>query len=207
LIGLSQGQSGAITSISKSYAAGNITTTANNISFTGGLLGHGTNTTISESWASGSVHAKGMSTGKAAARIFGYPTGNIGADNYAMDVMYLETWDAYRYGTVTVVMPTPTSNATGPHGADATPGTAAIAPWRLGNADFWTSTTSGPGFNSVQVPAHYTWSMSGVARGYPKLLYAGAVRIKKGRIHSGLLKNPCLSITRHTLGYCSTEQQ
>jgi hypothetical protein len=98
--------------------------------------------------------------------------------------MYLEKWDVYRNPSSTQIHPvTATPNAAGPDGENAAPGTAS---GNLGNADFWTSTISGPGFNSVQVPlddrgtpedtsddidAHYAWNMNGIARGYPRLAW------------------------------------
>ena len=71
-----------------------------------------------------------------------------------MSYMYLETRTAYHNGTPSQY--TPTSDATGPDGANALPGV-------LGTAAFWQSTM---GFGTV-------WSMTSVARGYPKLANVG----------------------------------
>jgi hypothetical protein len=287
LIGMSAGHDGASNRISKSYATGNITTTANRNSYTGGLLGYGTCTTVSESWASGSVHAGGSlsnsdkiyagglvsvlaadskiensyalgdvladhpysggtvyagglvgyidsdldagygvyfsfakgsvtaqnnynssteyvyagglvghrgsgdiqhcvalgdtvivkspnTTNRRAARVYGYPASSIGTANYGFTWMSVEIHNKYRNGTVTEGAVS--SDLAGPHGMNSNAGTGADA---LGNKNFWTSTTAGPGFNSVQVPAegdvpaHYAWNMNGVARGYPKLENVG----------------------------------
>jgi hypothetical protein len=259
LIGYIYAGSGANNSIEKSYATGNITTAASYASSTGGLTGYTDNTTIKESWASGSVRAggrpgitlgidsggltgdltgnskiencyalgdvfadnpysaavvyvgglvgylnsttsgvyysfaggsataqtnsgsgvyagglvgyrasgdiqrcaalgetvtaRGSSSNKAATRVYGYAVSSIGMGNYALNVMYLETWNTYRNGTANPL--TPTSDAAGPDGADAAPGT-------LGTATFWTTTMD---FNTC------VWNMSGVARGYPKLAW------------------------------------
>jgi hypothetical protein len=150
------GSLGSTTSgVYRSFARGSVTAQTNSVSavYAGGLVGQRVSGDIENCVALGeTVTAKGSGT-KAAARIYGYPAGDIGENNHALDVMYLETWDAYRNGTATPVMPT--SDPAGPHGADAGSGT-------LGTAGFWTGTM---GFSTS------VWNMSGVARGYPRLAW------------------------------------
>ncbi|MDR2662245.1 MAG: hypothetical protein LBC31_04530, partial [Treponema sp.] len=146
-----------------SFAGGSVTAQTASTSgvYAGGIVGYREAGAIEHCVARGeTITAKGTNADRTAARIFAYPavafsdSNGSSSGNYALSVMYLETWNKYRYGTPTEV--TLTSDSTGPHGENATAGT-------LRTADFWTSTM---GFDSA-------WSMSGVARGYPKLANVG----------------------------------
>jgi hypothetical protein len=162
------GESISTDGVYRSFARGSVTAQTNNSNspiYAGGLIGALHYGSMENCAALGeTMTAKGSnSTYKAAARIYGSPATDIGVNNRALDVMYLETWNAYRYGMVTPVTPIP--NATGPHGADAVPGMGSGA---LGTAAFWTTTM---GFNSSTDSPAGTWNMSGVARGYPRLAW------------------------------------
>jgi hypothetical protein len=129
--------------------------------YAGGLVGRREYGDIQHCAALGeTVIAKSTGT-RRAARIYGDPTGNIGEGNFALSVMKLGSYGAY-YDPLT---PAPVSDDSTdpentPNGKKAEPGTGSGA---LSNANFWPTIM---GFGSE-------WSMSGIARGYPKLANVG----------------------------------
>jgi hypothetical protein len=152
-----------------SFARGSVTaqTASGSGVYAGGIVGYRDAGAIEHCVARGeTITAKGTNTNRTAARIFAYPdiafsdTNGSSSDNYALNVMYLEAWDAYRYGTIPSVTRTP--DAAGPHGANVWPGTTGSM--NLGTANFWETTM---GFNTA------IWNMIGVARGYPTLAGMG----------------------------------
>jgi hypothetical protein len=156
--------------VSYSFAKGTVTVQTNTSStsaatYAGGLVGYQDSGYIEYCVSLGeTVTAKGSSVNKAAARVYGYPAATATGlnDNYALSVMYLETWNKYRNGALDSPQPTVTSDAAGPHGANVAPGTNTAGIGQLGTTEFWGTTM---GFGSE-------WNTtSGIARGYPRLAW------------------------------------